>query len=166
MTNFHINGVEFNEDGSLYTPATQDEEHDAIKTNHVDPHGSGTERWNIINENYTNANTQEGMKYLMQQLFYTNAYGEQDETGEWKELPLPWYSEFAGNYPEPIGEMTIASSKDKYDIIMPFARQLFEERNRNVPNTWQTTHSTIYDILNRKMYVCTQESDKYFEFKL
>lgn len=172
MTNFHINGVEFNEDGSLYTSATQDDLHDAIKTNHVDSHGSGTERWNIINENYQNANTEAGMKSLMKQLFYTKAYGEQDESGAWKEEPLPWYSEFAGYYPsilEPgkLIDVTIAYPKEFFDTyIMSTARQKFIERNRNVPDTWQTTHSTIYDMLNRKMYVCTQESGEYYEFKL
>lgn len=157
MTNFHISGVRFNQDGTVYTPETQDSEHDAIKTNLVHPYGSGLERYNYIVGNYSSANTKAGMRALMNGLRYTKAYASA------KDVSNPyWYTEFVGSK-----DLTCASDPSDYTEVVTIADGYFKNRSRTDGGlTWQTVHSSVYDISEKKLYIITQEDGKEFSFSI
>ena len=119
MTNFHIDGVQFNNDGTVYTPATQDSSHSATKTNKITPYGSGLERYNIMVNSYNSISSIEDMLSLMHvDLNYNKAYTAAVD-------PLDdWYTEFVGNYLS--GEYTVDTAIQKYNTnIMPVVRDMF-----------------------------------------
>lgn len=146
MTNFHVIGTEFNDDGSVYTPGTQDDEHSAMRTNKITSHGSGLERYNLIVENYNSLTNKQAMIDLMHETInYKNAYKDQgtDKT---------WYSEFTGTYPQ--GDVTVDTKPEIFDEkIMPIVIDQFEHRTREKADTWHTTHTSIYDMENKKLTV-------------
>lgn len=145
MTNFYLDGVDFNEDGKVYTPYTQTETDNAIDTNHITSNGSGLERWNIIVDKYNLTNSKEGMRDLLNDLIYSNTYTIEDED-------KVWYTEFVGN------ELTVKSPIEDYQETLEIARDWYINRTRLIPKTWQTVHSVVYDIANKRMYVNIQES--------
>lgn len=145
MTNFHLYGIERNADGSVYTPGTQDENHNAIVTNKIEEHGQGLERYNIINNGYNNLDIRE----LMNKLAYTNAYKRSTE-------PF-WYSEYVG------GEINVASDTSDFESIIDEYIGHYEERTRD-GKTWHTKHSAIYDIDKKELYVKVQEHDEEYTF--
>lgn len=147
MTNFYLSDVNFNDDGSVYTPETQIENYNAYNTNLITLNGSGLERYNIINSNYYLANTKNGMRNLLNKLTYTKAYTNTENI---------WYTEFVGN------GFTVKTDKSTYDAVMPIARQAYFDRNREDAeiDTWQTVHSIVYDIKNKNIYIITQEDSE------
>lgn len=147
MTNFYLNDVSFNEDGKVYTPVDVESGHSASENN-ISDYGSGLERYNIIVENYENANSKTGMRELMNELKYTNAYRNSD-----------WYTEFVGN------RLTVNNEVDDFEDIIERAAIAFQNRIRN-GKTWQTIHSSVYDIANRKVSVIVQEDGIELEYSL
>lgn len=122
---------------------------DAHNTNGVSTYGMGIERYNIANDGLADANTAEGMRLLMRNLFYTKAYSLTQNK---------WYTEFVG------GNLTVTSANGKFSEKMQRATEAYNNRERNNPQTWQTIHSAVYDIVNGTILVCVQESDTYHEF--
>ena len=162
MTNFHIIGTEFNDDGTVYTPVTQDDEHNAMDTNKVTEHGSGLERYNIALNNLDAANTKEGMKNLMHNLLnYNISYTGRDNN--------TWYTEFVGKYST--GNYTVKTSPELYEEhVMPIARQWFVDRNRDTTPqpVWHTTHTSVYDLANKRLFLFDSTEDgveHVFDFK-
>lgn len=151
MTNFYLDEVVFNEDGKVYTPADIENGHYASENNITD-NGSGLERYNLIVDNYSSANSKNGMRELMNKLKYTNAYKSSTD-------PF-WYTEFVG-----VNNLTVNSEPDDFIPTIAYAKGLFDSRVRN-SKTWQTTHSVVYDIAERKAYVVVQEDGKEMEFSL
>lgn len=149
MTNFYLEDVVFNQDGKVYTPAS--ENHRASENN-ITSNGSGLERYNMIVENYDNSNTKDGMRELMNKLNYTNAYKSSTD-------PF-WYTEFVG-----VNNLTVDSDISDYASVVAYCKGLFDNRTRN-GSTWQTNHSVIYDIAQRKAYVIVQEDGKELEYSL
>lgn len=150
ITNFHITDVEFNEDGTVYSPETQDEEHNAIITNNVMEDGAGLERYNMIVSAYDNIQTSGepilgkiNMLDMLLNLKYTNAY---DTGGDHF-----WYTEFVGN------GRTVATSMEEYQAIFPAIDRIFADRNRATALTWQTTHSVVYDMSTKTATLVIQE---------
>lgn len=156
ITNFHITGVQFNQNGSVYTPETQDSDHDAIRTNLITPHGSGLERWNYICENYDSCDSAEGMRALLDGLTYTKAYSTSESPSD----PY-WYTEF-------VGDNTVATPVSGYSEIVAAAGEAFLNRSRDDvdPFTWQTVHSIIYDISEKTASIIFQEDGEEIAFKL
>lgn len=148
MTNFYLDDVVFNEDGKVYTPADVENEHYASENNVTD-NGSGLERYNLIVDNYNSANSKAGMRELMNKLKYTNAYKNSE-----------WCTEFVG-----INDLTVNSKAEDFANTMAYAKGMFANRTRN-GSTWQTNHSVVYDIENRKAYVIVQEDSEELEFSL
>lgn len=148
MTNFYLDDVVFNEDGKVYTPADVENGHSASENN-ISNNGSGLERFNLIVENYANANTKAGMCELMNKLKYTNAYKDSG-----------WFTEFVG-----VNNLTVNSRASDFSNTVAYARGMFANRTRN-GSTWQTTHSAVYDITQRKVYVIVQEDGKELEYSL
>lgn len=143
MTNFYLNDVVFNEDGKVYTPI---DGHKPSEENNITTNGSGLERYNLIVDNYASCNSKNGMRELLDALKYTNAY----INGE-------WCTEFVG-----INDLTVDSEVGEFTDVMKQAKTKFDSRVRN-GETWNTKHSSIYDISQRKLYVVIQEDEEELE---
>lgn len=133
MTNFYLEDTEYNEDGEV------------IKSSVTD-HGVGIERYNIVARELKAITepTANGMINLARHIWYTNAYGTNAGI---------WYSEFVG------GDLTNSSPPEAFDEIRALAAQAYATRNRNNPLTWQTVHTSVYDIDTQTMYLLVQEED-------
>lgn len=128
MTNFYIDG--FNGTQASMTPF-----------------GSGLERYNILkDEDVGNIENEENMLALMEQVYFTNAYKENVE-------PLR-YTDFVGTWSDRV--ITTQSAPEDVLPIIERARARYEERTRN-GELWQTVHSSVYDIVEKKMYYRIQE---------
>lgn len=155
ITNFFIDGVIFNPDHTVCTPIEAASGHKATIENLITSYGSGLERHNLI-VNYLENNTinsVQDMRKLMNKLMYTNAYKEID--------PL-WYTEFVG------GELTVDSIPDDFAEALAKVREDFENRKRDGgPKTWQTNHSSVYDLENLTLQLVVQEHlDSKYELSL
>lgn len=150
MSNYRYKGVTFNDDGTVYTPATRDETHDAVKTNGVQPHGQGLERSNVVASGYSALTDLAAAKTLLQSLYYSNAYDA--------DALAPWYTEFTG------GTLRVDSPTTDFAEIMTAAQEAWEARDREDPKVWHTVHSCIYT--NDKLYIATQEGTTYTEIAL
>lgn len=135
LTNFLVNGVTFNDDGTVYTPATL-AQGSPTTDNGITAHGSGLERWNVIAQHTTGT-----MRELLTSLKYTNAY--QQDTG--------WHTEFVG------GSLHCDSPVSAFAAAEAEARTAYQSRTRDNPVTWQTVHSAIYNIAERSLAVVVQE---------
>lgn len=153
MTNFYLNGVEFNEDGSVYTPATSTEGADPITTNYITPHGCGLERYNMINAAIDSITDEDSMAELMQSLYYTNTYVATPNENS-------WYSEMA----DVKFGITLDSPMILLQTAMRYSYGLYDNRDRTRPDTWQTVHMTTYDTNNLTLHVYAQEGTTAHEF--
>lgn len=154
ITNFHVSGVDFNSNGTVYTPATSDATHDAIRTNNVSLHGAGLERYNMIRERMNEGNVD--IWELLRDLRYTRMYSTNSRPSE----PF-WYTE----YVSPNG-LTVANRPEDFANVVEKTGMIFSHRARNDGLTWQTTHSAVYNIAQKSVDICTQESDEMFRFKV
>lgn len=164
ITNFHLTDVTFNSDGSVYTPYDKsiDSAHDAVTVNGVETFGAGLERYNIANGKYSSLEGYEDIKALMtDDLKYTNCY---TNTGD-SEI---WYSEACGDYTYAgHKEVYVNSPLEDFGPVRSAMTEMYENRNRETPNTWQTVHTAIYDIQQREMHLFSQEdNEKEYLFKL
>ena len=144
ITNFYLNDVEFNADGTVYTPSTQTETENAYDTNKITLHGSGLERYNLIKK--STASSKQDIENLLESIYFTKAYQGQDR-----------YTDFVE------GDLTVKSAVSEFSSIITQAEEEYNKRDRDNPKTWQSVHSVIYDLSNLTMEVWVQEnsSDKY-----
>lgn len=159
VTNFHLNGVELNTDGTVYTPTTQTSTEDAITTNHVKTYGSGLERFNLIQT--SPSNTIDDMKTLIKELRYSKIY----------DINTEWYTDFVDEKEE----LTCNTSKEIYMNIVERYSRIYPMRSRTQGSAgfgfWNTNHSSIYDLSNKKLIVCSQEdygldNTKWYDYTL
>lgn len=157
MTNFYLTGVELNFDGSVYTPETQDETHNAKDTNNITDFGAGLERFNTINEKYSALTTIDAAKSLLDtDILYSNTYTNEGS--------CIWYSEYVGKYSG--GRvLTVTDDVEKFNEsnVLTNAAALYANRSRDINSpyygTWHTMHGVVYDIDNREMYLFVQDSE-------
>ncbi|MCQ2562834.1 MAG: carcinine hydrolase/isopenicillin-N N-acyltransferase family protein [Alphaproteobacteria bacterium] len=121
------------------------------------PHANGIERYNILRDNYDMGQTKTGMLSLMRRVWYTNAYKRET-------VPF-WYSEFAKDYSPDYIDLTISSPISAYDYIINIATDLYNNRARN-GQTWQTVHTSVYDLENKTLTIVPQETDTAYEFEI
>ena len=119
------------------------------------PYAMGIERHAILSEGFSTATSESAMISLMRSVLYTKTYDDD----------VNWYSEFAGDWGEKFGNLTKDSLPEEYAPIMQYARKLYRNRKRDGA-TWQTVHTTVYNIEKRKMIVIPQESNVRFSFSL
>lgn len=143
MTNFHIYNVEFNADGTVYTPATQDETHNAVDTNHIHPLGAGLERYNYISNSITDVDYWDIAKGLR----YTNSYKPDTE----------WLTEFVG-----LRGLQADSDAEDFEPVVEAAHEAYVNRNRDYGDTWQTCHTAIYNPSRYILILSVQESGDYY----
>lgn len=147
MTNFHLHEVEFNADGTVYTPDTMDEIHDAVSTNHIHPLGAGLERYNRIVEWSDSIMTNELL--LTDALNYTKAYNPYNR----------WLTEFVG-----IHDLTVNSDPSEFEPVLESAHEKYVTRSRATGETWQTCHTSLYDPNSLDMFIEIQENKKIYRF--
>lgn len=148
MTNFFVSGVDF-DNNKVYTPEdhSTDESKDPASMG-ITSFGAGLERYNLIIDNLSSVNSKETAENLLGLLKYTNAY---------KTTTSPrWYTEVVGEYPE--GRLTVSTSLPILETAWQAMKATFDERSRDTALTWQTVHSCVYDIENKKLYLENQES--------
>lgn len=162
VTNFYLEGVAFNDDHSVYTNADVTDGNLPTYKNLITDHGSGLERYNLINsfiENIDHDVEESDMLFLSKQLNYTNSYKE--EPGR----PY-WYSEFVGQYSS--GNVTVDTPIDD-DVMLDVvstAKNNFINRDRNDHKTWQSVHSVIYNPTELSATVTVQELDTIYKFNV
>lgn len=124
---------------------------------------AGVERYNIIQQNYDEGNSFDGMWKLLQRVKYSNAYKSDYDNG--------WYSEFItqsviSNFDnEQVKNEALKAFQDVKDGY--WAAREKEQRNPANMIYWLTTHNSTYDIAQRKLRVTVQEDyDNYYEYTL
>lgn len=134
-----------------------------VNLDYLTENSAGVERYNILQQNYAEGNSFEGMWKLLQRVKYSNAYLGTKENA--------WYSEFLTQ--SVISKLDdeqvknealegLANVKDGY-----LEARKNEQRNPANLSYWITTHNSTYDIAQRKLRVTVQENyDQYFEFTL
>lgn len=148
MTNFYLTlpEVRFNADGKLEI------NHDGKPNKSgITPHGAGLERYNLAVDEYKEAGTFLGMLKLMYDLNYSRMYNIY--------LEDPWYSELAD------GDITNSSPVGDY---VNRDKRIADYRNRDradgTNGIWITTHTSIYDIASRQLYITVGEEMTGFRF--
>lgn len=155
MTNFHIDGVSTDADGLVLTPESQVGDDTAETVNHVTPHGSGLERFNLIAERYSLLTDKAAMEALANDLKYTNAYKDSENEANPK-----WLTEFVE------GDLTVGSPAEYFEAAYERAGEEYASRSRETGTTWQTVHAAIYDLVKLEMTLFSQESDTKRTFKI
>lgn len=149
-TNFHLSGVIFNADGSVYTNA--DVADGNLPTSQgIEDYGQGMERWNILNA--ATITDRASMRSLLDSVNFTKAYTL---------LTDVWHSEFVG------GGITVDTPADDADMTARIAlyRQKYADRSKDTAETWLTVHSVIYDLASDTMYIKVQEGENEYEVAL
>lgn len=150
MTNFWLYGTRLNEDGTVYTNIDAPT-HKATVENGITPHGAGLERWNIIQQYRTEGGTD--ARTLLNSLMYSKTYTDAE-----------WFSEMSGSY-----GLTVDTPADDSVMqqVVAGAEELYENRTREEPSTWHTTHSCVYNLKNLSLSVVAQEDkDNVYSFAL
>ncbi len=140
------------------------------KTGKYPDFGCGTERYDILKENYEKKkNTMDDMYELLKMVQYTHSY-------KMKTTPF-WCSEFYDKIGKIDGKPVNAKTpREKIINDTLVQRQIVEyekyERSKgksynDKAGLWFTTHNTTYDIENRRMWVTIREHyESRYEFQL
>lgn len=156
ITNFYVSDFAPGTDDDeykVYTPSTGN----AVEENNITPHGSGLERYNVICDwlaELEDAPTLEKAVSLAKSLAFTYAY---DKHADGDESIPEYYSEFVGIYSDGT-DLTLSSSAEEFLPYVKMVVDLYKNRTRDNSLTWQTVHSSIYDLETKDLYVATQES--------
>ena len=124
-----------------------------INMDQIPEHPDGLERMQALKENYDEGSTMEGMYQLMQRAKYSNMFDPAKK----------WYSELGFTYAE-IREIT-EDGDEEMDKVMKRLQEAFENELeyvkehgfREETNFWTTSHTSVYDINNRKMWITVRE---------
>lgn len=118
----------------------------------ITPHGSGIERYALLQEHYAEGSTLEGMAKLMQRVKYTNTY-------DLSYQPF-WYSEYVAK------QYTNDTPKEDLMKIAEYCNKDFQRHKRD-GTFWHSVHTSVYDIQNKTLRLYVQEDfDHPFNFKL
>lgn len=159
MTNFYIQDAEFDSEGN-------------VDFDSVTNYGTGLERYNTLIEKRALVTDVTTMRECMDSAKYTKAYTEIfDDEGNIKDTC--WKTEFAGNYTEserlPVPMDLHANSPLSDYITSGIFNVVYDDyinRTREDAKTWQTVHSSVYDLENKKLYLRIQEQLNDYQFGL
>lgn len=146
LTNFYLTDTTAETDGTFYS-IKDNPYHNPMILNGLKKESAGVERYNLVlaglNDNLT-------MRQIMNSVLYSKTY-TMDEGDSF------WYSEYVG---EGLGmDNTVQDYVDNGRIGRLKAK--WQNRDRNNPEVWHTTHSVVYDLYNLTLNVLSQESDSY-----
>lgn len=124
----------------------------------------GVERYNILTEHYAEGGeSMEGMWNLMKRVRYTDSYIAENK----------WYSEHAAtngiNYSDiPQNIAVLDSILEETEAEWMIEKEYVEQNGfRETTSWWDTTHNSVYDIKNKKLWVTIHEwYDQIHEFSL
>ena len=124
-----------------------------INMDQIPEHPDGLERMQVLKENYDEGSTMEGMYQLMQRAKYSNMFDPDKK----------WYSELGLTYPR-IQEI-LRDGDEGTDKMMKILQEAFaheleyvkENGFREKTDFWTTSHTTVYDIKNLKMWITVRE---------
>lgn len=149
MTNFYIKGVELVE-GRI---GNVGENLSGLTT-----YGSGVDRYNILADRYEDAAlSKDKMIEAMESVWYSQAY----------DVSNKWYSEMVGSHDyildpdgsDPTALVGMNTDPSHYEPIFSIIDGWYEARNRDEAKVWHTTHTSVYDIENRRLYMEFQEKE-------
>lgn len=146
ITNFNITDVTFDKNGNILYPPTQFG---------VDQYGMGLERWDIISSNYKMSNTMEGMRSLLKQVYFSNAYSDDF-----------WYSEIVKEDDDDGNKITVDTLPEKCTLAKEIKQEQFQDKDRDNPKVWITCHSSIYNIQKRTLNITNQENQTEYVFAI
>ena len=140
MTNFFVTNCKYDENG-----------HVDLKS--VTPHATGIERYDIITDNYKNCDNYEGMLDCLKKVKLSNNYNES--------LKPFWLSACIHHAEENgYGNLVVndmIEHPEKFDKIKNDQIKSFKNRTRRKGDTYETVHTSIYDIKNKKLYLMIRE---------
>lgn len=140
MTNFKVCQTSFNSTGIISDWST------------VEAHGAGLERSDSIAnflKDITVA-TEVDILHLLESIKYSQAYELQTSDG----LPQ-WKTELCGIYSQE--DLRVTDPVKKFKRVFDIMKDMYVNRDRKNPVTWQTVHSSIYDLENKSLTLFTQE---------
>lgn len=144
ITNFHIYNATFDSDNHVDFASVTD-------------HGQGLERYNIIADDIapidpalTYLPVRDMVMLLASDVWFSFAYLAPDVTS-----PLFHKTEFTGIDPT-YGDLKVSDPPSAFSAIYTAALDAFINCTRDDPKVWQTVHTSMYDMEELKMYVCTQ----------
>lgn len=173
LTNFNVSYVNFNSDGKVNTPSDikgNKVNYPTLKNN-IAKYGAGLERWNLMVDNYHTTNTKNGMRNLLDLLMYSNTY-------KFTIMDKPWHSECSHerndlwlkdgmpDSNDPKYFVTVDTEPKYFNEIEKIFTEVFNNKERGITSVWITTHSCIYDLSEKKLYVKVQEENKEYIFTL
>lgn len=159
MTNFYRYGAIFDENGH-------------VDFNSVTAYGSGLERYNILVDARDSVDSIASMRDCMNLVQYTKAYTEIYTDPVAKIInPNTWKTEWAHDYsdstilPHPMDLHANSPLSDyEYSGIFDVLYNMYQNRSRETGTTWQTVHSSVYDIERKELYLKVQEENKQYHF--
>lgn len=135
ITNFRLNGVDWTSTLTM------------IST--IEPFGQGVERYGLISSAIVTPPNITAALGFVAQLNYTNAYTIEGDNA--------WLTEFTGLHDELTVQARFATPS-VYDATLAAAHQAYLDRTRD-GQTWQTTHSVVYDIESGECIFITQQDE-------
>lgn len=151
MTNFYLSGF----DGNLITGFEEEEAINPEDTT-LGRYACGVERFKIIQDAYDNIESEEDVLDALKSIRYTKTY--KDDTNPF------WYSELVGKTTT-FGDLTIYLPKSEFSGIKAYVQEKYAQGLRD-GSTWQTTHSSIYNIPEKTLSVLVQEEDIIYKFNI
>jgi len=124
----------------------------------VTPHAIGFERYDIIEKGYDRASREDGMSDILKSVWYSNFYTNTEQV---------WLSELCStlsNYGLTAEQIT--TNPQAFETPFEKEREKFRNRSRKSGETWQTIHTSIYNLATRSLTVSTQEGDEKHRFSL
>lgn len=155
--------------------------------------GLGFERWQILNENFAQANSVMGTFDLMEKVFYSRFYDLYSDRFWYSEYALTnlcdyyteaelvdkigrgaydrYMAETGGVYYTPIlwdGETCIKGTASKAGIIAPVVKAATEKYNSQNKgyDLWITVETAVYDLKNQTLDLSVRESQDHYHFTI
>lgn len=157
MTNFGLNNVTFTDDPEMRIydvhEHTRDSEH-APSSLGITSHGSGLERFNLacrLLHEYKHIMNEYEMRFILTSLRYSLSYRKDSRLGDTADPE--WLTEAVG-----INGLTVDSLAPEFEETEELMRVLYENRDRDNPQVWHTTHMSVYDTSNLTAYFVSQEN--------
>lgn len=119
-------------------------------------YGNGYERRQIVQSMYDDIETAEDMLNVMKTIWYDNAYKSFKEQRD-----IQWYSECNGKgvWDGKIIDLHQGMPVESYQKIIEKMIEMYDCRSRETAETWQTVHTSIYDMDNKKLSIIVQQDE-------
>lgn len=154
MTNFRLHDITYTGSESHPVWDIADHTEDASKSPAslgITAHGSGLERFNMVANYFSRATfiTESSLQDFLTYLYYSNAY-----RGTHASSPDPeWLSEAVG------GDLTVEALAPAFEGAEAAMAMWWENKDRDNPKVWHTTHDSVYDTDRKTLVVRSQERE-------